>query len=186
MINSRLIAFVLAMLSGLLLSCENDIATVRKVTSQEEVSVETGDKVEILYSTDGKVRAKLNAPVLQRHSNKNPFIEMPKGLTLIFYDDSMRVSSTLTAKYGISYENSHEMIVRDNVQVVNINGEIMNTEELKWNNQTEKITSDKFVKIQTREEIIYGDGLEANQDLTSYKIRKIRGTIHLKNNPLTD
>lgn len=111
---------------------------------------------------------------------------MPKGLKLVFYNDSMGVSSRLTANYGISYENSHEMIVRDNVQVVNVNGEIMNTEELIWNSKTEKITSDKFVKIQTKDEIIYGDGLEANQDLTNYKIRKIRGTIHLKNNPLTD
>jgi len=168
------------------LSCENDIATVRKITSQEEVSVETGQNVEMLYSADAKVRAKLNAPVLERHNDKNPFIEMPKGLSLVFYNDSFTVNSTLTAKYGITYENSHEMIVRDNVQVVNVNGDILNTEELVWNEQTEKITSDKFVKIKTRDEIIYGDGLEANQDLTNYKIKKIRGTIRLKNNPVTE
>ncbi len=186
MISNRFVVFALLMLIVLFFSCENDIATVRKVTSQEEVSVETAEKVEMLYSSDAKVRAKLNAPIFQRHNDKNPFIEMPKGLTLIFYNDSFKVSSTLTADYGISYENSHEMIVRDHVQVININGEIMNTEELKWNSQTEKITSDKFVKIQTKEEIIYGDGLEANQDLTNYRIRKIRGTIHLKSNPLTE
>lgn len=169
-----------------LFSCENDIATVRKVTLQEEVSVETGQNVEMLYSADAKVRAKLNAPLLERHNDKNPFVEMPKGLKLVFYNDSLVVNSTLTAKYGITYENSHEMIVRDNVKVVNVNGDILNTEELVWNEQTEKITSDKFVKIQTQDEIIYGDGLEANQDLTNYKIKKIRGTIRLKNNPVTE
>jgi len=36
------------------------------------------------------------------------------------------------------------------------------------------------VKITTADEVIYGDGLESNQDFTKYKIKNIKGTIHLK------
>jgi lipopolysaccharide assembly outer membrane protein LptD (OstA) len=77
------------------------------------------------------------------------------------------------------------MIARNNVEVINIKGEKLNSEELIWNNKNKKIYTEKFVTIQTKDEIIYGDGLEANEDLTNYKIKKIRGTIQVKEN-LTD
>ena len=168
----------------LFFSCVNDIAIVRKITSKEEASVESGTTVELLYSSQAHVKARLQTPLMERHNEKNPFTEFPKGLKLTFYNDSLVENSNLTANYGITNEDSHLMTVRDNVEVININGEKLNTEELVWNDQTQKITSTKFVKIQTKDEIIYGDGLEANQDLTNYKIKKIRGTISLKNSPL--
>lgn len=164
-------------------SCKNDLAEINKISSLEDANVEIGKKIELLYSTNGKVRARLIAPLLLRHRTKIPFTEMPNGLKLYFYNDSMVSESKLTAKYGITYEKSNEMIVRDSVVVINLKGEKLETEELIWNDQTQKISSTKFVKIQTHDEIIYGDGLEANSDLTNYKIKKIRGTIHLKDNP---
>ncbi len=157
---------------------------IKKIASPDEANIEIGKKIELLYSNEGKVRARLIAPELLRHRTKVPFTEMPKGLKMYFYNDTMVSESKLTAKYGITYEKSNEMIVRDSVVVINLKGEKLETEELIWNDQTQKITSNKFVKIQTRDEIIYGDGLEANSDLTNYKIKKIRGTIRLKNNPL--
>ena len=160
------------------------MSEIKKISSPDEALVEVGKKVELLYSSAGKVRARLIAPELLRHRGKTPFTEMPKGLKMYFYNDSLVAESKLTAKYGVTYEKSNEMIVRDSVVVINLKGEILQTEELIWNDQTQKITSSKFVKIQTKDEIIYGDGLEANNDLTNYKIKKIRGTIHLKENPL--
>lgn len=157
---------------------------IKKISSPDEATIEIGKKIELLYSNEGKVRARLIAPELLRHRIKIPFTEMPNGLKMYFYNDSMVSESKLTARYGITYEKSNEMIVRDSVIVINLKGEKLETEELIWNEQTQKITSTKFVKIQTSDEIIYGDGLEANSDLTNYKIKKIRGTIRLKNNPL--
>jgi len=162
-------------------SCENDMSTVTKITSEKEADLEIGKDVEALYSDFGKVKAKLLAPVMQ-HSDegKNPYTGMPAGLTLYFYDEKMRIQSQLTAGYGISYDASDEMIARNNVVVTNINDEKLETEELIWNQKTEKIHSDKFVKITTRDEIIFGEGFESNQDISNYKIKKIRGTIRLK------
>jgi len=176
--------FFLSLLLSLLLSCENDLSDINKVSSPKEASVETGKDIEVLYSSQGKVKARMQAPSLLRHRDKNPYSELPDGLKIIFFDDSLKQESKLTARYGVTYEKSHEMIVRDSVVVVNVKGEKLETEELIWNDQTEKITSNKFVKIQTADEIIYGDGLEANSDLTNYKIKKIRGTIKLKESPL--
>ena len=178
------LVLIIFLLLPVFYSCENDITEINKIASLEDAQIEVGKKIELLYSSNGKVRARLIAPELLRHRTKTPFTEMPKGLKMYFYNDSMVSESKLTAKYGISYEKSNEMIVRDSVVVINLKGEKLETEELVWNEQTQKITSSKFVKIQTKDEIIYGDGMEANSDLTNYKIKKIRGTIRLKENPL--
>jgi len=179
---SSLLSYFLSLISliTLLSSCENDMSTVKKIASQKEASVETGSDVEALYSDFGKVRAKLNAPVMNHVDDaKNPYTELPAGLHLVFYSDSLHIQSTLTAGYGISYDKSDEMIARNNVVVTNIYGEKLETEELVWNQKTEKISSDKFVKITTKDEIIFGDGFVSNEDISDYKIKKIRGTLQV-------
>jgi len=173
------LAIALGMLACLC-GCENDMATVRKLNSSNDAQVETGDDIEMLYSTEAHVRARLVAPQLKRYNVKQSYMEFDKGLVVYFYDDSMRQTSRLTAGYGRVDEGSNNMLVRDKVEVVNTKHETLNTEELIWNNKTRRITSDKFVKIQTADEIIYGDGLDANEDMTNYRIRKISGTVRLK------
>lgn len=156
--------------------------TVNKIASLKEVGVETATNVETFYSNAGIVKAKLNAPLLKRFNNSAPYTELAKGLSLVFYDEHMQENGRMTARYGINYEQEQKMIVRNNVVVVNVKGEILNTEELTWNQATRKIFTDKFVKITTADEVLYGDGMEADEDFTHYKIRKIKGTIKVKEN----
>ena len=160
------------------------MATLRKFSADDESRTETGDDIEMLYSTDARVRARLVAPHLKRVNLKDGHTEFDKGLVVFFYDDSLNQTSRLTAAYGRIDERSNDMLVRDKVEVVNTKGETLETEELVWNNKTRRITTDKFVKIQSADEIIYGDGLDANEDLTDYRIRKIRGNVKLKDNPM--
>ena len=55
----------------------------------------------------------------------------------------------------------------------------MNTEELKWMPQEHKvkIEKDKFVRIQTQNEVLTGMGLDANEDFKWYKITKPQGVF---------
>jgi hypothetical protein len=41
--------------------------------------------------------------------------------------------------------------------------------------------TDKFVKITTDGEQLFGEGMEAQEDFTNYKIKKLRGTVKVKN-----
>ncbi len=165
--------------------CENDIATVNKITAQREANLESGKEVEVLYSNMGHVKARINAPVVKRHKNeRDPYTEMTDGVKMVFFDDSGKVQSDLSADYGRIDERTNQMVARNNVQVTSVLGDKLNTDELVWNENTRKISSDKFVKIQTKEEILYGDGFESNEDLTHYKIKQIRGRVKLKDNPI--
>jgi LPS export ABC transporter protein LptC len=161
-------------------SCENSWNEILKVSVSIDAEVEIADNIEILYSTDAHVRARLVSKELKRFNTRKPYLEFNKGLQVTFFDEQLVQSSKLTAGYGRVDELSNEMIARNNVVVINNKGEKLNTEELIWDNKNKKIFSEQFVTIQTKDEILYGDGLEANEDMTNYKIKKIRGTIQVK------
>lgn len=173
-------AFLLSFIVVSFSACENDLEKIKEVSSQLDAIVETGKDVVIHYSDYGRLKSKLIAPVVKRYITNDPYLEFPEGLRLYFYDDKAEIDSRLSANYGIAYEKREEMIVRNDVVVINIKGEKLNTEELIWKQKEHKIVSDKFVKITTADEIIFGEGLEANEEFTDYTIKNIKGTIQLE------
>ncbi len=175
--SSTLLLFLAA---SFLASCENDIDEVNTVTARSNYPVESGKDMEVIYSDSGHIKVKLNAPVMMRFTGENPYMEMPQGVKVLFYDDSMKVNSHLSANYAISREKDEIMEAKNNVVVVNEKGEQLNTEHLIWDKKQALIHTKEFVKITTAEEIIYGNGLESNQSFTKYKIKDIKGTINLK------
>jgi LPS export ABC transporter protein LptC len=87
----------------------------------------------------------------------------------------------LKAKYAINNTKTEQMIARNNVQLVNkLEGKRLETEELIWDQKTGRIFSDKFSKITSKQEVIYGDGFESNQDFSQYRILKIRGIVNME------
>lgn len=165
-------------------ACENSISEINKITADIDASIETAENIEILYSSDAHVRARLVSKELKRYNNRKPYIEFNKGVVVTFFDENLIQSSKLSAGYGRVDEQTNEMIARNNVEVITSKNEQLNTEELIWDSKNKKIYTDQFVSIKTKDEIIYGDGMEANEDMTNYKIKKIRGTISLKDDPL--
>ncbi len=166
-------------LSLLLTSCENDIEQVNLITQRNNAPVETGKGLEILYSDSAQIKVKITTPELNRFQTPSPRTEMPQGVHVDFFNDEMKITSTLTSKYALRKEDEKTMEARKDVVVVNANGEKLFTEHLTWDEKTGKIYSDEFVKIVTDDEIIFGNGFESNQDFSRYKIFDIKGTITL-------
>jgi lipopolysaccharide export system protein LptC len=182
-LNSPLI-FVGVFLSLFLASCKNDMDEARLIVSRADVNIEKGKQVEINYSDKGIVRIKAIAPTATRFNNSRPYFEFSDGIKILFYNELHNVESTLTAKYATAYENSHSMTARDSVVVINDKGEILNTDELIWDEDKKIIYSNSFVKIRTKDEIIYGNGMTANENFTGYVIKNITGTIKVNSSAL--
>jgi LPS export ABC transporter protein LptC len=163
-------------------SCENDIEKVKIVTNKKAMPIEKGKDVEILYSDSARIKARLLAKELNRFAEKQPYVEMPKGIKMYFYDSNQKVNSTLTSEYAkvLQFPDNNIMEAKRKVVVVNEKNETLNTEHLVWNQKEETIVSDAYVTITTKDEIIMGDGLESNQSFTKYKIKKMKGIINLK------
>jgi LPS export ABC transporter protein LptC len=166
---------------GILCSCENDIKEVKTLTDKKKEPISKGKNVELIYSEKSDVKIKITAPLMEEYGmNEDKYIEMRDGIKVLFYDSLLNITSTLTSKYAIHRVGERVMEARDDVVVVNDKGEKLNTEELIWYEDSSKIYSHKFVKITTEDEIIMGEGMEANQDFSKWKIHKIKGTINVK------
>lgn len=173
------IFFLLTALCFLLSSCRTDIQTINQVTYDKNLPSETMKDAEIIYSDSAKVKMKLTGPVLNRYATENPYIEFPNGVHILFYDDSMKINSILKADYGIRYEKEGKMEAKRNVEVVNVKEEKLNTEHLIWDEAKDSIYTKAFVKITSKDYVMWGDGLKSNRDFTRYKITNVKGTKFL-------
>lgn len=169
------------MIPGILFSCANKMEEVEKIIHTENKPIKTAKEVSLIYSERAKAQVKINAPVMEEYVDEDDnYIEMPEGMEVLFFDSLMHVKSRLTAKYSIHKVSEKVMEAYNDVEVVNENGEQLNTEKLIWKQDSAKIYSDKMVKITTKDEIILGEGMEAEQDFTEYKIHRIKGIINIE------
>jgi LPS export ABC transporter protein LptC len=132
------------------------------------------ENVETFYSEKEIVKVKLKADVL--HELKNGDREFPKGIYVEFFDETGKLESTLRANHAYYFKTENQWRGQGKVQVKNIaKNEQLNTEELFWKHTDETIHTDKFVTIRQQEDVIYGEGLEAKQDMSEYTILKPQG-----------
>ena len=175
---SRLAYFLVIFL--MLTACNNATIDKVKVSSDagKPLPIERGINISINYSDSGFLKAKLFAPILERFSNENQTeTEMKQGITAYFYNTDGRISSYLKSKYAVRDERARTITARKDVNVVNNKGDTLRTQELIWDEKTDKIYSDKAVKISSPDRIIMGTGLESNTDFTRFKVLNITGIL---------
>lgn len=158
-------------------SCKGDLQTIQSLTQKDDSPIETALDVELIHTSHAQVRLILKAPRMDRYAGEKNYIEMPQGITVVFYDSLMNVTSTLTASYAINYLFEEKFEARNNVEVVNEANEKLNTEQLIWDQRKGIIFSEKFVKITTGDEVLFGEGFESDERFTDWKIKQPRGTI---------
>ena len=162
-------------------SCENDLAEVAQFFEKNAVQVIEAKDVVIYYSDSAVVREKITAPTLLNYIDaKEPRSEFVDGLVADFYDKEHQKQSRLVAKFGVKYDKKNIVIVRDSVVITTLRHEKLETEELTWNDKTGSLETDKFVKVSSPKEVIYGYGLIANDDFSYWKIKAVTGRIEAK------
>ena len=162
-------------------ACEqNSLETIELVANKQKLPSETSTNIRLLYSDSGLVRLMIAAPRLDRHTFDTTYVEFTEGVELEFYDSEGNVETRLTANYAIQWEKEGRMEARNDVVVVNKDGDKLNTEHLHWDRNKRKIRSEAFVRITTEEQVLWGDGLEANEDFTEYKILNPKGQLYIR------
>lgn len=146
----------------------------------KEVPDELAYDIEVLYSDSGAIRLKLDAPEIARYASiDKPYTEYPKGLEVEFYNEVGKVTTRMSAEYAIQYQDKGITDAQKNVIVVNEEGEMLQTEQLTWDERNKLIFTEEFVRITTETEQLTGYGLEANQTFSRYKIKKPAGVINI-------
>jgi len=168
---------------GIICSCNNkeEVKDASFFTEQEKNPISKGKNVSLIYSEKSTVKIKISAPIMEEYlDGEEKYTEMAEGVEILFYGPLLKIKSTLTSKYAIQQTSKKIVEVKNDVVVVNDKGEQLNTEYLIWIEDSSKIYSEESVKITTKDEIIIGEGMEANQDFSKWKIHKITGVINIK------
>ena len=161
-------------------SCENDPKEIENWTKRTELR-EEAKTIESYLSQSGVMKAKLTAPLMYRYQRDTVFTEFPNTLNVEFYDDSVRVESWLTAKYGIYYDNLNKVFLRDSVVVINKEGDTLRTPELWWDQNMQKFYTNKPSRIDGKDKHIYcRDGIDAPQDMKVFTCHFPTGPFNLK------
>ena len=138
------------------------------------------EDVDMLYTEKDKIKVNMKAKKINEFQNGDQ--EYPEGIYLEFFDEFGKLSSTLRANQAFYFKQENKWRGRGKVEVKNIQKkQQLNTEELFWKPEAKKIFTEKFVTIRLEnDEILYGTGLDAAQDLSTYTITKPEGEVFVK------
>ncbi len=132
----------------------------------------------IEHSDSAIVNAKVIS--IEIHEFSSGDRELPKGGYIEFYDKSGVITSTLRSNYAYFTEEDQTWRIEGAVKLTNMeSGETLNTEELFWKPLDGDIYTEKFVRIETEDQILTGVGLTAKQDFSRYVIKNPQGTFNL-------
>ncbi|MEO6406443.1 MAG: LPS export ABC transporter periplasmic protein LptC [Ferruginibacter sp.] len=166
-------------------SCTNKQQDIDKLY-KKKLGVEEAINVKVNFTTGGRPKAVLTSPLMLRVQDSVPYLEFPKTLKVLFYNEAGIQESILTGMYAKYKERDEIVYIRDSVQIRNINGDTLYCEELYWNrNRTGKeFYTDKPVRIRTRTQTLNGIGMEARQDFKDWKIIHPLGVIKVAGGPI--
>ena len=134
------------------------------------------------YTTEkDRVKAYLKARTVFEFQNGDR--EFPEGVYIEFLDTLGNISSTLRANTAFYFKIDNKWRGRGDVEVKNIEkNQQLNTEELFWYPGTQKISTEKFVTIRDFNDVVYGTGLDAAQDMSYYTLKNPTGSMEVKDN----
>lgn len=177
MMESIKYLFILSLLLSIA-SCSGDDKKAEDFPAYTGPSMEV-DSSTILYSDSAVVRIMIKAP--KQYEFENGDKEFPNSIYIEFYEPDGSLSSTLSANTAFYTKETDLYHAIGDVEVIGyIEPQKLNSEELFWDPNTEEIYTDKFVKIETEDQISTGTGLKAKQDFSTYRILNPQGTIYLE------
>ena len=135
----------------------------------------------VTYISDsGVTRYRMEAEEWLMYDRKRPsYWAFEKGVYLEQFDSLFNVDASIKADTAYFYDKPNLWKLMANVDIKNRKGERFNTELLYWNQATEKVYSDRFIRIEQPDRIITGYGFDSNQQMTIYQIRNMGGIFYV-------
>ena len=166
-------SFLVYLLVGLCLG-----ATSKQTPSYEGPTLES-TQLETLYSEKGVLKWRMQAERMLQYENEDR--AFPEGIYIEFFEEDGQVAWTGRANsvYFSAEKKVYEF--RGDVELRSLREKRqLNTEKLHWATETEEVYTDKFIRIETEDGMLTGQGLTARQDLSDYHISQPQGLIKVQ------
>jgi len=154
-------------------SSEEEAPPTTPAAEQEYPDQESWEST-IVITRDGRKVAEVWAGYIAYYKKKQQTV-LKDSIHVDFYDREGNHNSVLTAREGVVFNRTNDLLARGNVVVVSDSGVVLQTEELRWDNRRQKIISDVPVIFTTQTDTIEGDSFISDPDLNRYEIRNPRG-----------
>ncbi len=136
------------------------------------------DSITTIVSDSGIIRYRIKAEHWNVYDKADtPYWDFPKGLRFERFNESYDIDAEIEAQRAIYYSELEIWKLNDSVRAMNLNGEKFETEELYWDQKSEKVYSDSSIVIVQSDKKIMGVGFESNQTFTRYTILQPKGTL---------
>jgi LPS export ABC transporter protein LptC len=155
-------------------SCKGKLAEAEQL-DLAETPVQIVDDMFMQQTENGLVKMRAEAPRMEKYEKYSLDYELfPEGFFVYGFDESGKLETEIVA------DNARHMKYKDgretweaygNVVVKNlINQEVMETDTLYWNQETEMIYTHCYVRIISPDGFAQGYGMEADQRARSYTL----------------
>lgn len=171
------ILFLATLLTALLPACKEVKRDVVATPANRDsvVSMKTRD-VMTLISDSGMTRYRITAKLwLVYDEARLPNWKFPYGLFLEKFDDNFKVEATIRCDSAFYFKNDKLWRLDGNVVIRNTKKELIETEQIYWDQTFHEVRSDSFVHIERADRILEGYGFKSDENLHNYLIKKPSG-----------
>lgn len=150
------------------------------ITERDSLPVMDTRGITTLISDSGVTRYRVNTEEWLIYDRKQPsYWAFEKGIYLEQFDSLLNVDASIQADTAYYFDKEKLWKLIGHVDIKNLKGERFNTELLYWNQATQKVYSDKFIRIEQPDKIITGHGFDSNQQMTVYVIHNMEGILYV-------
>lgn len=157
---------------------------VKAIQNRDSMPVLATYDVNSLISDSGIIRFRLKAKEWliydRRHPSKWAF---EKGFYVEQFDSAMNIEANIKCDTAYFFDQEKLWHLIGHVAIKNRQGEHFNTQELFWNQSSQKIYTEKFISAELVDRIIKGHGFESNQQMTVWRIKNISGIFYVNPAP---
>jgi LPS export ABC transporter protein LptC len=123
----------------------------------------------ITFYQDDHLSGVLHAGRIRKYE-RQAMVFLDSNLVMDFYNDQGQHTTKLWADSGRTDENRRDMIAMGHVVAKSDSGQVLETQQLRWDNRAKQIISDVRVKLSTPTDTIYGIGFVSDDHLKNWRV----------------
>lgn len=184
-VNHRSISITIALGTMVMLllfsSCSGRKKELGKaITERDSLPVMDTRGVTTLISDSGITRYRIVTEEWKMFDKKSPsYWSFEKGVYLEQFDSLFQIDASIKSDTAYYYDKDRLWKLMGNVHIQNLKGEKFDTQLLYWDQNKQRVYSDRFIRIEQPDRIITGHGFESNQQMTVYTIHKPEGIFYV-------
>lgn len=160
-------------------SCKDNLKNVQKMGISENEPIGVAEKINLVHTDSGKVKAILISPKMLDYSNREfSFYEFPDGIILDIYDDENK-KNVVIADYAINYPSTKLIDLQGNVKIATSTNDTLFAEQLFYDQSSEWLFTNKPVKFKQGLDLIKGNGFDSDSNFTNAEVLEVTGNITL-------